>query len=241
MMYGTFTMTPTSVDPMYFVSVHEAGHAVANILAHCTLGRNYPSFNRVFIRRNFSSPYIDRRGREIDCSGLCEGPNLYTPGIGLGMFNLEPRAGWKKEILSTMEWSMIISFAGPFAEAFSRNCRSRRDKRWAALFSCGASEDYAQAESVLADYKKASKRRYGIRHFEDRAWELVVANQPAISGLASKLLQHKTLEYEEAHKIAAPLLGPTAQTGRPATKQRACDQSADTNPPRRVALGKAER
>jgi hypothetical protein len=97
-------------------------------------------------------------------------------------------------------------FVRPFAEAFSRNYRSRSDKRSVALLSCGASEDYAQAEAVLPDYKKASKRRYGIRRFEDRAWELVVANQSAINALASELFQHETLEYEEAYKIAAPLL-----------------------------------
>jgi len=144
---------------------------------------------------------------------MCEGPALYTAGIGLGVFNIEPEPhpGWKAEILARMEWSMIISFAGPFAEARSRNYCSRRDKRWTALLSCGASGDYTHAETVHADYKNASKRRYGIRHFEDRAWELVAANQPAISALASKLLQHETLEYEEAQKIVTPLLGPTSR------------------------------
>lgn len=186
-------------------AVHEAGHAVAYVLAFRALGREYAAFDRVFIRQSSSSPYIDRRGRSIKCLGMCEGPDLYTPINGLSVFNMAP-PNLKAEILVTMEWSMIISFAGPFAEAFSRNYRSRSDKRWSALFSCGASEDYAQAEAVLADYKKASKRRYGIRHFEDRAWELVVANQPAISALASKLLRHETLEYKEAHKIVVPFL-----------------------------------
>jgi hypothetical protein len=205
--------TPTSVDPMYFVAAHEAGHAVACILAHRDLERDYPSFDRVFIRRNYSSPYIDRKGREHKVCGMCEGHALYTASIGLRVFNIEPepRPGWKREILGTMEWSMIFSFAGPFAEALSRNSRSRSDKRWVALFSCGASQDYRQAEAVLANYKRASKRRYGIRHFEDRAWELVVANQPTISALTSKLLQHETLEYEEVQKIVTPLLGPTSR------------------------------
>jgi hypothetical protein len=74
--------------------------------------------------------------------------------------------------------------------------------------ACGASGDYAQAEAVLADYRKASKRRYGIRHFEELAWELVVANQPATSALASELLQHETLDYEKVHKIVVPFLRP---------------------------------
>jgi hypothetical protein len=199
-------MMPSHVDPMHFVAAHEAGHAVANILAHRALGRDYPSFDRIFIRRDFRSPYIDQKNREVNCIGMCEGPALYTPGIGLHVFHANPlsRPTWRAEILTTMKWSIVISFAGPFAAAFSRNYRSRRDKRWTALLSCGASEDYRQAEAVLADYKEASKRRYGIRHFEERAWDLVGANQPAISALASKLLQYETLEYKEAHGIVVP-------------------------------------
>jgi hypothetical protein len=136
---------------------------------------------------------------------------IFIPlGIGLMIFNHEPEIlpGFKAECLSKMEWSMIISFAGPFAEAFSRKHRSRNDKRPVALLSCGAIGDYNDAEAVLADYKEASKRRYGIRHFEDLAWDLVVANQPAISALASELFQRETLEYNDAYKIAAKLLVP---------------------------------
>jgi hypothetical protein len=218
------------------------------MLAHRALERDYASFDRVLIRRDFSSPYRDHRNREINCIGLLEGDDLYKAGIGLGIFHLEPapRPGWKLEILAAMEWSMIISFAGPFAAAQSRNS-SRRDKRWTALFSCGASNDYTQAEAVLADYKVASKQRYGLRHFEERAWELVETNQPAISALASELLQHEMLEYEEAHKIAAPLLAPVTRvwsplTSRRATKQQVRGQSPNINRRRRVAsLGKVKR
>src|SRR5450759_648801 len=114
---------PTSVDPMYFVAAHEAGHAVAYILAHRALGRGYPSFHRVLIRRNSSSPYIDLKNRKVNCVGLCEAPDIYTCGIGLALFKREPelRPGLKVEILSTMEWAILISLAGPFAEAASRD------------------------------------------------------------------------------------------------------------------------
>jgi hypothetical protein len=105
------------------------------------------------VRSDFSSPYIDRRGRSIDCVGACEGPNLYKPKIGLHVFNAEPAL--KAEILQTMEWSMIISFAG----AIAKGLPSRRDKHWSALFSSGAEEDYRQAEAALVDYKQASKPR----------------------------------------------------------------------------------
>jgi hypothetical protein len=191
-------------EVMHFVSHHEAGHAVASILAFRALGRSYPAFDRVFVRPDFSSPYIDRKGRSIDCAGLCEGPNLYTPKIGLLVFNMEPAL--QAEILQTMEWSMVISFAGPFAEAIAKGLRSRRDKRWTALFSSGAEEDYRQAEAVLADYKQASKRRYGLRHFEELAWDLALKQQSAIAALASSLLSQLSLEYDQAHGIVSALL-----------------------------------
>jgi hypothetical protein len=109
-----------------------------------------------------------------------------------------------------MEWFMIISFAGPFAGALSRNYRSRRDKRLTALFSCGASEDYAQAEAILADYKKASKRRYGIRHFEDRAWELVAANQPCHLGSCFKIAPARDARSQGSAQNCRALPGSSA-------------------------------
>lgn len=195
---------------MHFVSHHEAGHAVASILAFRALGRSYAAFERVLVRPDFRLPYVDRKGRSVDCSGLCEGADLYKPKIGLCIFNMvpAPRASWQAEILQTMEWSIIISFAGPYAEAIARGCRSRRDKRWTALFSCGAENDYAQAETVLADYKQASKRRYGLRHFEERAWNLVLLQQPSINALATTLADRLSVDYDQAEKIVRPLLKP---------------------------------
>lgn len=204
-------MTPASADPMYVVASHEAGHAVACILAHRALGRDWRSFERVLIRRNFELPYIDRKNREIDCSGLCEGPAIYYPGIGLGTFNLEPepRPGFKVEILATMQWSMVISLAGPFAEAAARDVRSKRSMRFTALLGCGGKEDYRAAEAVLPDYRKASKRRHGIRYFEDLARDLVLKQSHVIVALAKALLVNEVLDYDEAYAIVAPLLEPS--------------------------------
>ncbi|WP_128961690.1 hypothetical protein [Bradyrhizobium guangzhouense] len=103
---------------------------------------------------------------------------------------------------------MIISFAGPFAEAIAKGLKSRRDKRWSALLGCGASEDYRQAEAVLSDYKHASKRRRGLHHFEELAWDLALQQQPAIIALASSLSNQLSLEYEQAEEIVRPLLKP---------------------------------
>src|SRR4051812_14425669 len=74
----TGTKMPTSADPFFSVAVHEAGHAVACMLAHRALGRDWPSLYRLLVRRDFASPYIDDRNREIKCRGLLEGPADYT-------------------------------------------------------------------------------------------------------------------------------------------------------------------
>lgn len=197
-------------EHIHLTSHHEAGHAVASLIAYRALRRDYAAFDRVFVRSDLSSPYTDRKGRSIDCTGACEGPDLYSPIFGLGMFFMTPapRETWRAEILQTMEWSMIISFAGPFAEAIARGSRSRRDKRWTALFACGAEADYDQAEAVVKDYKQASKQRYGLRHFEERAWDLALKQQPAITALASSLVNQLSLEYDQAYAIVSPLLKP---------------------------------
>ena len=198
----------TSVDPMYFVASHESGHAVAYILAHRALERDYPSFKRVFIRRDCSSSYIDHRNREVDCSGMCEAPDLYTAGIELGRFYLEPkpRPGWQNEVLVKMEWAILTSLAGPFAESASRYVRSKAAMRITALLACGSSDDYGNAEAVLLDYKKASKRRRSIPYFEDRTRDLVLKSWSAIDALAKTLLVEETLNHDDAYAIVEPFL-----------------------------------
>jgi len=52
----------TAADPMYDTAAHEAGHAVAHILAFRALGQDWPSFDRVLIRRDASKPYVARKG-----------------------------------------------------------------------------------------------------------------------------------------------------------------------------------
>ena len=198
---------PTTFDPMYFVAVHEAGHAVAYILAHRALERDYPSFHRVFIRRDFSSPYIDGRNREVDCIGMCEAPDLYIVGIGLGLFYLEPEPwpGCQNQILAKMEWAILTSLAGPFAESASRDARSRAGMRHTARL-CGSEDDYGSAEAVLLDFTKASKLRRRISHFEDRTRDLVLKSWPAIDALAKTLLVKETLNYDGAYAVVEPFL-----------------------------------
>jgi hypothetical protein len=78
--------------------------------------------------------------------------------------------------------------------------------RLVVLFYCGAEVDYRDAEAVVDHYRKASKRRLGIPHFEDRTRDLVMKTWPAIDALASSLLVKETLDHDDAYAIVAPFL-----------------------------------
>jgi hypothetical protein len=199
--------TATSVDPTYFVAAHEAGHAFACILAHHALGRDHRSFERVFIRREFSSPYIDRQNRKVNCIGMCEGPPLYAAGVDILVFHGEPKPqpGVKLAMLARMEWEILTLLAGPFAEAASREVQ-KRDMSFAAQLVCGSTDDYGAAKAVLRDYRKASKRRCGMPVFEDRTCDLVLKSWPAINELAKHLLVKETLNHDDAYAVVEPFL-----------------------------------
>jgi hypothetical protein len=109
-------------------------------------------------------------------------------------------------MLRRMKWEIMVALAGPFATAMYFGRRSKRAMRWAALFSGGTQEDYKRAESVLADYRKATRRTYGLRRFEDRTREFVLNAWPAIQAMALTLLKSNVLEYDAAASVILPLL-----------------------------------
>jgi hypothetical protein len=201
--------TTTTFDPMCVVAAHEAGHAFSMMMAHLALGYDYASFRRVFIRRDFSSPYIDRNGRQVDdCAGMCEGPDLYAASANLGIIYQQPESGAMPATLARMEWAILTSLAGPFAEAAARGVRSKASMRWKALFDCGSIHDYRTAGAVLQDYKKASGRHRGLPYFEDQTRDLVLEGWPAIEALAQALLTRETLDHDDAYAIVEPFLEP---------------------------------
>jgi hypothetical protein len=206
--------TMISDQMMYRIAVHEAGHAVAYVLAYRDLGQEYAAFERVLIRRDPNTPHVGRSGRAIKCVGIVEAQYIYPPKIGVAMCEQLPKQ--RDHIIRQMEWCMIISLAGPFAEAVAIGNRTKSRMRYIALFSCGSDQDYQQAERVLIDYKQVMRRQYGIGRFEDRARELVLDQWPAIDALAQALLKSDVLEYEAAHAIILTAQS-LHQTGAPST------------------------
>jgi hypothetical protein len=111
-------------------------------------------------------------------------------------------------MLAKMEWSILTSLAGPFAEAAARGVRSKANLRWKALFDCGGMYDYKAAGAILQDYKKASGRRRGLPYFEDQRRDLVLKRWPVIEALAQALLARETLDHDDADAIVERFLEP---------------------------------
>ena len=74
------------------------------------------------------------------------------------------------------------------------------------IFWVGMETDYDQAEAALEDYRTLTRRRYGLQRFHPQTRDLVLGAWPAIDALARALTDAGLLEFEEAHRIIAPLL-----------------------------------
>ena len=129
-------------DGLRLVAAHEAGHAVAYIGAFKDMGFHWDAFDRVLIRPDISKPHVDRKGREVQRSGIVEASDIHSLVSGRAIWKAVPKL--RPELKKRMEWEIIVSLAGPFAEAAARGDRTKTNMRWTALF-CGAGDDYRKA------------------------------------------------------------------------------------------------
>jgi hypothetical protein len=201
-------------DIMWRVAVHEAGHAVAHITALRAMRLTYPPFDRVFIRPDWSKPYIDSHGREQNCVGMMEGEDIYkTYDVEMCRMIIDEadpvsHPELRAAMISRMEWQIIRTLSGPYAEA---NLGPKYLMDWNAAVNGhglpGENSDNEKAARVFADYLYAKpKRQHGFRRFELRAKALVLSEWPAIQALAKGLMKQNVIEYDEAHAIVVPLL-----------------------------------
>ena len=190
-------MKKLSTEALHLVAAHEAGHGVAYIRAYQKMGRHWPAFHQVLIKPDFSEPYVDWKGRECsDCAGLVEASDVYALVGGRRLWDAEPDI--RPRLKAAMEWDIIVSLAGPFAEAIARGYRGKSTILSVAIVNGGAGEDFERAENVLKDWKWATKERAGLHRFGERTRELVLSEWPAIEALAAALLKRNVLSYEEA-------------------------------------------
>ncbi|MGY3131991.1 hypothetical protein ACVWZM_002673 [Bradyrhizobium sp. USDA 4501] len=171
---------------------HEAGHAVASMVAFRTakLPMRPPKRIIKFIE-------ITAAGGTA-WGGLCFGPDIYA---------IEwPEARIDPIYREAMEWQVVIDLAGGISEAISRGERRKKEVFYFATFNCACGDDLKSAAAVLADLRKLTGRQYGERRFAERARALLLANWAAVDALVSALIDAERIEGDQVEKIVRPLL-----------------------------------
>jgi hypothetical protein len=167
------------------VAFHEAGHALASVLAFRAIGSG---------RRAIK--YVEISEGEMPAgqwSGSCHGPDIYSPAWPVARIAPQNRR--------KMEWQIVIDLAGPIAEAVARGERRKKYAGTFALFYFGSSEDFSHAGKVIDDLCALTKRRQALRRFEQRALAVVLAHWPAVSMLAAALIEAGRLDGDQVEQI----------------------------------------
>jgi hypothetical protein len=157
------------------IAYHEAGHAVATVLA----------FERVRSPNLPPPPPIKHVSILEDAagkwSGICFGPQVYTtqwPDTRIG-------GQWR----DAMEWQLVIDAAGGIAEAIHRGERNKRDMMWFAIFNCGTDGDLENMEAILTDLRRLTGRRHTLQRFYERACVLLREHWAAVERIAAALIE----------------------------------------------------
>ena len=189
------------LDDWLPIAYHEAGHAVA-VVAHKGF------LEKILIRKDHSQPYIDRRGRQIDCMGIMEGGNFYSPLYFTRKADLVfegPDPALQVITLARMMKKEIsVCLAGGWAEADL--CLPKRismeNRRWTLRTFHGAKDDYQRVFLVLKEMQILT-RRGALKVFEDEAWDLVRTYRDAITEIATLLLEREVLKYDSIAEICS--------------------------------------
>jgi hypothetical protein len=171
-----------------FVAHHEAGHAVAIVLAFRTAAwLPYPP------------PSVRVRSVEItedtpgQWGGNCVGTNIYS-------------TRWPIECIAEpyrdlMEAQIVIHLAGGIAEAVHRGERRRQEVLAFAASNCSIDGDLKQARAVLADLRRLTGCRYDEQRFAERALALLLAHWRAVEALAAALVEDHRIEGDQVEAI----------------------------------------
>lgn len=184
---------------------HEAGHAVAAIVKFREAGWHWGPFDRVLIRPGATKPYIDDRGRFIDCLGLVEGPSHWNPGLWPADYlrNADPSSKAQWHALMSIE--VVSRLGGPVAQARAHGYNSKTSARWNAIFTGGCGDDYTRAEAIIHDMR-AMTRCGSLKKFEGETYDLVKRYWPAIDALGEELLRRHVMKYDDAFAVVEPFV-----------------------------------
>ena len=122
------------------IAYHEAGHAVANVLAY--RNAQLPPSNDIP-----SVKYAASSARRMARPEASAAPRMSTGGEYVAQL---PTWRWG----DAMQWQIVIDMAGGVAEAIHRGERRQREVFWFALINCGTDGDLENAEAVCADLRR---------------------------------------------------------------------------------------
>ena len=172
------------------IAYHEAGHAVANVLAY----RNAQSRTASRCCRASNTPVTCTRKGKV--GGLCFGSKVYRAEYAVQA----PHWRWQ----DAMQWQIVIDMAGGAAEAIHRGERNKRGLMWFALLNCGTDGDLEDADKVLADLNALTGKRYGLNRFVIRAVELLRANWGAVEAIAAVMIRDGHIDGAEITAVVTP-------------------------------------
>ena len=202
-MLAKFEACPPITDEMWpAVAHHEAGHVVAYILGSRAIHGNDGCF-KVCIRPGATAPYVHENGKKSDCVAIVDSLSFYNDNSSKSYGDCDLFDS------SVAIQEVIVSLAGPFAEAAFHGVSDPRHMEECAIFDAQNSGDIESAIEAFEDLRHISQRppRWGT--LVRRAARLVLDNRSAIEALAERLLVKHELDFDEAMAIVAPHL--TAQ------------------------------
>jgi hypothetical protein len=183
----TYRRTP-STEVVSAVAHHEAGHAVAMVLAfrHAAwLPHPPPPLLVRYVEITEHAPG--------QWTGSCVGPNIYSVRWPIDCI-AEPYR-------DLMERQIVIELAGGVAEAIHRGERRESEVLAFAEAHCCIDADLEQARAVLGDLFRLTGRRHDAQAFVGSTLALLMTHLPAVEALASALIAHRRIEGKRVEQI----------------------------------------
>lgn len=172
------------------VAYHEAGHAVANVLAfrHCAL------LPAPLPRAIIKDIAIFTEGTHL--SGLCNGPGIYSTKW--------PERRIQEAFRDAMEWHIVTMMAGGVAETIHRGRKGKRDLLANAFFQEGADGDLDEINLVMQDLEILDGKKPSNAFWQRlavRTRDCLLVHWLAVDALAQALVKAEYLPGREAESI----------------------------------------
>lgn len=201
------------------VAYHEAGHAVAFVVADQTkFGVEHASNLRSLV-------FVEAQGAMGGGTGLARAFMDYSHVVGSahrGIKHIDHEHPLAPSLVAAMEHDIFGYLAGPYAQVvFEQGPQPSGALRASARRIEEAQSDFVMGVRLHLEVSRIRRRRRRFSDMEERAYTIVMKCWPAIADLASTLLDERFLEGTDVYKIVTPKLAKCGlQTPRCGSWQR---------------------